>query len=238
MFNLIRNDIIKIMKKEINNMFKYIVIFLVLYLAFNDISYSGVSILVSYIIITNTFYNNENREDMQYISIVTKNREDIVYSRYILTVSIIMVLNLISVTIIYISSNFIFRGMVFNDVLFSMNIFLIIMSLVLPMFFKYGYHKSRILSATLSIVVYCVVGSFINMFNDRVYETNYFDIYKELIVLNDYSGPFSSMMKKLVYEINIKFLEFYTITIITIVLFIFSMYISVRIVRRNKYLIK
>lgn len=237
MLNLIKKETIKVIKSETNNIFKYILIFLVLYIGFNNLFYSGISILIGYMIVANIFNHQEKGNAKDYINTISCTYEDIVYSKYILATLIIIVTNLIIIFAMKISSILMFRGIVFNDVVFSINTFLIIMSIAIPMFFKYGYHNARFLCGTLGIIIYCVFGSFINMFNDRIYELEYFNLYQDKIALNDYSGAFSRTMSRIVYDIEPKYLSLFLITTLTIILFILSMYISLRIMknRRVKY---
>lgn len=234
MFNLIKKEIVKVINNEANNIFKYILIFLVLYIGFNNLFYSGISILLSYMVIGNIFNHNEKVNSKSYINKISCTYEDIVFVRYLIATVIIVIMNLLIIFIMKISSILMFRGIVFNDVVFSVNTFLIIMSIVIPIFFRYGYHNVRFLCGTLGIIIYCIFGSFINMFNDRIYELEYFKLYQAKIILNDYSGTFSKAMSKIVYGIDQKYLSLFFITTLIIILFIFSMYISLRIIKNRE----
>lgn len=234
MFNLIKRDIKIIVKNENNNIFKHIVIFWVLYLGFNNISYSSISILISYLIVTDMFYSSEQEWKNKSIKSLPNINENDVYARYIVAMLMIIITNAIIILIVDVLSNILFRGIVLNDIILSLNVFLIIMSFILPIFFKYGYYKARFSSGTIGIIIYCVYGSFMNMLSDRIYEIRYFITYQEKITLNECTGAFSKMIGDIVYGIDLKYLNLYVITVITILIFILSMYISTRIIKKVK----
>lgn len=238
MLKLIKIDIEKIIQNEKHHVLKYIVIFLVLYFGFNELFYGGISILISYLIVTNTFHNGYKEEFKDNIIDVASLNEDVVYIKYIVAVITIIIINIISICVMKLSSTLMFRSIVLNDVLFSINVFIVIMSFVFPIFFKYEYYSAKFTCGTISIVIYCIFGSFINMINDRIYEVNFLKMYKEEMLLNDYSGSFSKIMSKIAYGLDTKYLNFYFITTMAIILFIGSMYISLKIIKRHQSLIK
>lgn len=238
MLKLIKIDIKKIIQKEKHHILKYIVMFLVLYFGINELSYSGISILISYLIVTNTFHNGHKDELKDNIIDVSNLNEDTVYTKYIVAVITIIIVNIVIIYVMKLSSMLVYRSIVLNDVLFSINVFIVIMSFTLPIFFKYEYYSAKFTCGTISIIIYFIFGSFINMINDRIYEVNFLKIYKEEMLLNDYSGSFSKIMSNIAYGIDTKYLNFYFITTMTIMLFIASMYISLKIIKRHKSIIK
>lgn len=238
MLKLIKIDIEKIIQKEKHHILKYIIIFLVLYFGLNELSYSGISILISYLIVINTFHNGHNDEFKDNIIDVSSLNEDVVYTKYIVAVITIIIINMIIICLMTLCSTLMFRSIVLNDILFSINVFIAIMSFTLPIFFKYEYYSAKFTCGTISIVIYCIFGSFINMINDRIYEVNFLKMYKEEMFLNDYSGSFSKVMSKIVYGVDTKYLNSYFITTIAIILFIGSMYVSLKIIKRHQSLIK
>lgn len=87
--------------------------------------------------------------------------EDIVYSKYLLGVGLIISVTIIVSLLSKLTSLVFFRNMVLNDVFFSVNIFLAILTILLPLIFKFGYGKMKVCGFIVSIFnLLCIWKSF------------------------------------------------------------------------------
>ncbi|MGO1041403.1 ABC-2 transporter permease [Clostridioides difficile] len=226
MFNLIRKDlIVGISSDGIRNL-KYIVLFFVFYFFLNSISYYTVSVVIGYLIFVNTFECDYESDSRIFIRSMPVSIEDIVYSKYLLGVGLIIFITTIASLISKLTSLVFFRSMVLNDVFFSINIFLAILSIVLPLFFKFGYGKMKICGLIISILIYFVYGSLLRMVSMIVYQVKHVNYSK---VGGVYLSNYISDMT------NTRYINLYSVTFLTIIIFIISMYFSIKISKKNKF---
>ncbi|CCL36980.1 TPA: ABC-2 transporter permease [Clostridioides difficile] len=226
MFNLIRKDlIIGISSDGIRNL-KYILLFFVFYFFLNSISYYTVSIVVSYLIFINTFECDYENDSRIFIRSMPVSIEDIVYSKYLLGVGLIISVTIIVSLLSKLTSLMFFRNMVLNDVFFSVNIFLAILTILLPLIFKFGYGKMKVCGFIVSILIYFVYGSLLKMISMIVYQVKHFN----------YSKVGGVYLSNYVTDIaNTKYINLYSMTFLTIIIFIISMYFSIKISKKNKF---
>lgn len=226
MFNLIRKDlIIGISSDGIRNL-KYVLLFFVFYFFLNSISYYTVSVVIGYLIFVNTFECDYESDSRIFIRSMPVSIEDIVYSKYLLGVGLIIFITTIASLISKLTSLVFFRGMVLNDVFFSINIFLAILSIVLPLFFKFGYGKMKICGLIISILIYFVYGSLLRMVSMIVYQVKHVNYSK---VGGVYLSNYITDMT------NTRYINLYSVTFLTIIIFIISMYFSIKISKKNKF---
>lgn len=146
--------------------------------------------------------------------------EDIVYSKYLLGVGLIISVTIIVSLLSKLTSLVFFRNMVLNDVFFSVNIFLAILTILLPLIFKFGYGKMKVCGFIVSILIYFVYGSLLKMISMIVYQVKHFN----------YSKVGGVYLSNYVTDIaNTKYINLYSMTFLTIIIFIISMYFSIKI---------
>lgn len=226
MFNLIKKDlIVGISSDGIRNL-KYLLLFFVFYFFLNSISYYTVSIVIGYLIFVNTFECDYERDSRVFIRSMPVSIEDIVYSKYLLGVGLIIFITIIVSVISKLTSLVFFRSMVLNDVFFSINIFLAILSVILPLFFKFGYGKMKICGLIISILIYFVYGSLLRMVSMIVYQVKHVNYSK---VGGVYLSNYITDMT------NTRYINLYSVTFLTIIIFIVSMYFSIKISKKNKF---
>lgn len=226
MFNLIRKDLIVGVSSDGIRNLKYILLFFIFYFFLNSISYYTVSVVISYLIFVNTFECDYESDSRIFIRSMPVSIEDIVYSKYLLGVGLIIFITTIAPLISKLTSLVFFRSMVLNDVFFSINIFLAILSIVLPLFFKFGYGKMKICGLIISILVYFVYGSILRMVSMIVYQVKHVNYSK---VGGVYLSNYITDMT------NTRYINLYSITFLTVIIFIISMYFSIKISKKNKF---
>ncbi|MGX9756683.1 ABC-2 transporter permease [Clostridioides difficile] len=226
MFNLIKKDlIVGISSDGIRNL-KYLLLFFVFYFFLNSISYYTVSVVICYLIFVDTFECDYEHESRIFIRSMPVSIEDIVYSKYLLGVGLIIFITIIASLISKLTSLVFFRSMVLNDVFFSINIFLAILSVILPLFFKFGYGKMKICGLIISILIYFVYGSLLRIVSMIVYQVKHVNYSK---VGGVYLSNYITDMT------NTRYINLYSVTFLTIIIFIISMYFSIKISKKNKF---
>ncbi|HGS9924164.1 TPA: ABC-2 transporter permease, partial [Clostridioides difficile] len=168
-------------------------------------------------------YENDSRI---FIRSMPVSIEDIVYSKYLLGVGLIISVTIIVSLLSKLTSLVFFRNMVLNDVFFSVNIFLAILTILLPLIFKFGYGKMKVCGFIVSILIYFVYGSLLKMISMIVYQVKHFN----------YSKVGGVYLSNYVTDIaNTKYINLYSMTFLTIIIFIISMYFSIKISKKNKF---
>lgn len=227
MLNLIKKDIITSIKAEGIKNIKYLLIFLVFYVIFRDQHYYITPVFISYLILANTFYCDYENNSRDFIKSMPTSSEDIVYSKYIMGVATILIITILCTIINQIFSVFLLREVVLDDIYFGVNSFLIIISIILPLYFKFGYHKVRGLCGFISvfILIFCI--NTLSMISDKVFYSSRSDYFISY-------GPLSSIGNVIINFIenaSSKYLNLNTITFITLIIFIISMYASLKIIK-------
>lgn len=240
MFNLIKKDIITSIKAEGISNIKYLLIILIFYLIFRDETHYITPIFISYLILANTFYCDYNNNARNFIKSMPTSMEDIVYSKYIMGVGTILLVTILCSIINKISSTFFFRSPVLNDLYFSVNIFLLISSFILPIFFKFGYHKVRTLCGVLGVGITIISTSLFSVVSDKVYYLRQYEGVSEgsSTSIGYFYQSTTNIFEKFIdylYNIDARYVNLNTLTFITLIIFIISMYISLKIVKSKKY---
>lgn len=240
MVNLIKKDIITTIISDKKQIIKYILVFLGAYLILNALTYSILSVFISYLMLANTFYCDYENNSRNFIKSMPVSKEDIVYSKYIMGIGLILITTTIITLSNQILSIFFYRGPVLNDVLFSVNIFLMIISFVLPMYFKFGYNKVRILAGISSVFIGGLYSGFLNLIGILVYMDKQVSLGIYIGYGMSFAGPFSNIFQTIndymMNNINVTYVNLYTISIATAIIFILSMYTSIRIAKSSNRL--
>lgn len=242
MLNLIKKDFIVSIKGYGKSNLKYLFIFLFMYLFMNTQSYYITPILISYIILANTFNNDYKNKNMNYINSMPSSKEDIVYSKYMLAVILIIGVIIITSILNLLLSTIFHRQNVLNDSYYALVIFTIIVSVIFPMYFKFGYHNVRIGAGVISILIFYIVFIPMNILSNFLYLASL----PENVAYGTslFIGTLSNFFNTLVNELEMPYLSFEAITIISLLILIISLYISLKIinkefkVKKNKQFLK
>lgn len=230
MINLIKKDFIVSIRGEGIRNIKYLLVFLFMYFFLNSASYYTTPIFISYLIVANTFYNDYKSNNMNYINSIPVSKEDIVYSKYILAFIVIILVTTICSLINFILEPIFHRSSVLNDIYFSLSIFILIVSIVLPMYFKFGYHNIRNIAGGLSVFIFFIAFIPIDMITIMIHNSN---IQNELSCIS-FTGPFSDL---LIFLDNMN-ITMPAIVMTIFIIFILSMYISLKIINKKNNKIK
>lgn len=216
MLSLIKKDILVTLKSDKLLLLSYIATMYIFYTLFNPFAYCFASVFFSYLILSRSFYYDNENDSNRFIMSMPTSKEDIVYSKYILGFGLIILITMINNACIELMSGQFFRGTVLNDVLSSLTIYLILISIVLPTFFIF---KNQNISKFIGIVVgtlLFLVSVFFIIASDMGPDTN--DFIWTMKVMN-------------IFTINF---TFYNLSIISVIIYIFSMFLSLKIVNIKK----
>ncbi|SCH30703.1 ABC-2 transporter permease [Romboutsia sp. 1001713B170207_170306_H8] len=180
MFDLIRKDILVLIKSDKLFLIRYVLTVLLIYTILNPISYYLSSIFLSYVTLISTFSYDQENDSSRFIMSMPINKENIVYSRYILSLIFIFISTVINNTLFEILSGKIYRGPVFNDVLICLILYLLTVSLILPLHFKFKNKRIvNVICIFLFLIILLKVGKFLNLIVDTASNNvnNFFDLY-------------------------------------------------------------
>lgn len=234
MINLIKKDFIVSIRGEGIRNIKYLLVFLFMYFFLNSASYYITPIFISYLIVANTFYNDYKSNNMNYINSIPVSKEDIVYSKYILAFIVIILVTTICSLINFILEPIFHRSSVLNDIYFSLSIFILIISIVLPMYFKFEYHNIRNIAGGLSVVIFFIAFIPMDMIATMIYHSSTSNESSYI----SFSGSFSNLLNFLVNQFSIMNISMPIIVMTIFIIFILSMYISLRIINKKNNKIK
>lgn len=227
MINLIKKDFIVSMRAEGKSNIKYILLFLFGYFFMNSFSYFATPVFISYLIFANTFYYDYKSNNMDFLNSMPTNKENIVYSKYILALIIIITNTIIFGIVNTIFSKLYYRETVLNDVYYSINLFLIIVSVIIPLYFKFGYHKVRVMAGFISAILFIFSFSLLQNIADREYHVRHPETSYSVAMY----GPFRKVFEYISMEMNVTYINIQNITILTSAIFIISMIISLKILK-------
>lgn len=234
---------IKLIKKDARLIFKsisykYLILGLLLIALFvNFFSYiipMILPIVLTYIVVTNSFNNDALNKSEVFILSLPNKKEDIVYSKYLLVI-ISLFLSLILDYLIFDVFKIIgVRKIVLQDIQINIVASLLSMSAIMPLIFKLGYSKLRLLYPVITFFIGYLVYK-----NDSI--TNLINYGKESLLMQ-----ISHKLGILLYRFfsfnnydftNISINIYLIITaFLSAIIFIISMYLSLR-VYKNKDII-
>ncbi|NLZ34072.1 MAG: ABC-2 transporter permease [Clostridiales bacterium] len=226
---------IKLIKKDARLIFKsisykYLILGLLLIALFvNVFSYiipMILPIVLTYIVVTNSFNNDALNKSEVFILSLPNKKEDIVYSKYLLVI-ISLFLSLILDYLIFDVFKIIgVRKIVLQDIQINIVASLLSMSAIMPLIFKLGYSKLRLLYPVITFFIGYLVYK-----NDSI--TNLINHGKESLLMQ-----ISHKLGILLYRFfsfnnydftNISINIYLIITaFLSAIIFIISMYISLR----------
>lgn len=237
MLNLIKKDLIVCVKSERFNVIKYILIFILMYLFCNDISYYATPVIITYLIMIGVFSSDYENNSDKFIRSIPIDLDDVVYSRYLIGVSTSIVITILTLFIHDLLSISMFRRTVFYDFVFAMDVNLLVLSVTMPMFFRYGYEKIKIAASILAIAIFTISASFFNALSEKIYRASNTSI---LISMNgsryETIHAFNQIFRGIVSKINIDSINMVTVGIACIIIFIISMGRSLKSMKKNRYI--
>lgn len=211
-----------------------LIIFTLYYIFINSIGdyyiFGILPVFLSYIFIMQTFSKTEKNNANKYILSMPIKREDVVFSKYVLSLSIIL---MFSFTILALNKINLFgvSSMAMQDIYINVVSFLLSMSIIFPLIFKLGYKVTKFLAPIISIIIfrYISVTSSLSAFLYNKEENFIIKICKNIANL------IHNIEKNRVFDPVKKTTEVYLILIpiIVFILFITSMGISLA-VYKNK----
>lgn len=229
MIDLLKKDFIVSIKGEGIRNIKYVLIFLLMYFLFNSQSYYITPMFISYLIVADTFYNDYKGKNMNYINSMPISKEDIVYSKYILAIITIIIITSICGILNFLLEPVFHRSMVLNDIYYSITIFIAVISITLLLYFKFGYHKIRTLAGTISIIIFFIVLIPMSAITDIVHHAKTIGIDQGI----SFVGPFSSIFNYISNKPELINISRFIIFILVWLIFIISMYISLKIINEK-----
>lgn len=234
MFNLIKKDIIATITSNKKFLLEYLFILLFMYTILNQISYSTANIILSYLILMNTFRcDNENNSGDFILSIPT-NKEKVVYSKYVMSFVLIIITTIMNSIITTLLGGIFYRGPVLNDVLMSNIVFLIIVSIVLPIILKFGYQKSKFYVVGISLIFASFVFTILNIVSMLVWNNSHEETILGIISTGPSIGLLNDLFEYIIEHLNTTYINLFTISFVSILIFLLSMYVSLRIVGNKK----
>lgn len=160
MINLLKKDI----RACFNTDFKMIIKLLVGIVVFSTIlmpfATVAIPLFLSYIFIIKSFQIDELNKCDYFFNSMPIDKEDIVYSKYILSTIIILTSLIFSYIYSYVIKSIWYVDLLtIESILIILNLLLLLVSITLPIIFKYGYSKSYIainliVGITLVIVIF------------------------------------------------------------------------------------
>ena len=225
MFQLIKKDLLVALKiKSIKTAIFTFIIVLVLLPAFSSMYPAILPIIITYIVVMNSFYYDSLNNSESYILCMPNKREDVVYSKYILVTLVLILSNVLSYLFFGINILITSRLMVLQDTIVSLYSIIISFIIIIPLVFKLGYKVVRIIGPIITIIIsysfvikydYLIMGyglqnAFLMNISNKigVFFAKYFNL-----ITHDYASRAMSIYKVLVF-------------LIIVFIFLLSMFIS------------
>ncbi len=154
MLQLIKKDLLVALKiKSIKNTAFIFAIALILLQGMIYPLQAILPIMITYIIVMNSFYYDNLNNSESYILSMPNKKEDVVYSKYILVILVLFLSNILMYILFGNNIFFTFRLMVLQDTIVSFYTVLLSFTIIIPLTFKLGYKVTRILSPIITIVL-------------------------------------------------------------------------------------
>lgn len=228
MLQLIKKDLLVSLK--VKSLKPVIFTFLVGLLLLSTFSYIFpiiLPIIITYVVVMNSFYYDSLNKSESYVLSLPNKREDVVYSKYILVLLVLFLSNILMFILFGINILSSIRVMVLQDVVITSLTTLFSFSIIIPIIFKYGYKVGRIVAPITTIII-----GYINYTNNTL--NNFIDYGKETFLIT-LSRKIGILLYKIFefknYDYRVIATNGYLILLfmIAIVLFLFSSYISLKI---------
>ena len=232
MFGLIKKDLLVSLKvKSFKTIIFTFIVGLFLLTTFSYIFPTLLPIMITYIVVMNSFYYDNLNKSESYILSLPNKREDVVYSKYILILILLALSNVLMFVLFGINILNSVRVMVLQDVVISSVTILLSFSIIIPIIFRYKYRIIRILAPFITIII--------GFWVMRSYSLNNFlNSGKESILIR-LSRKIGVILYKLFqfdyrdYKVIASNIYIILLFIIAIVIFLFSSYISLKIYNKT-----
>lgn len=228
MLQLIKKDLLVSLKvKSLKPVIFTFIVGLLLLSTFSYIFPIILPIIITYVVVMNSFYYDSLNKSESYVLSLPNKREDVVYSKYILVLLVLFLSNILIFILFGINILSSIRVMVLQDVVITSLTILFSFSIIIPIIFKYGYKVGRIAAPIITIIVGYI--SYINnTLSDFIYngkETFLITLSRKIGVLLYKIFEFKNYDHIVIATNGYLILLF----MIAIVLFLFSSYISLKI---------
>ena len=160
MINLLKKDIRSCFKTDFKMIIKLLVGIVVFSTILMPFATVAIPLFLSYIFIIKSFQIDELNKCDYFFNSMPIDKEDIVYSKYILSTIIILISLIFSYIYSYVIKSIWYVDLLtIESILIILNLLLLLVSITLPIIFKYGYNKSYIAinlitGITLVIVIF------------------------------------------------------------------------------------
>lgn len=145
MVNLLKKDIMACFKMDFRMILKLIIGIMVFSTILMPLAPIAIPLFISYIFIIRSFQLDELNKCDYFFNSMPIDKEDIVYSKYILSTIIIIISLIFSYLFSFvIESVWYVNLLTIESILNILTILLILSSITLPIMFKYGYNKSYV----------------------------------------------------------------------------------------------
>lgn len=189
-------------------------------------------IIITYMVVMNTFYYDSLNNSESYILSLPNKREDVVYSKYILILLLLFLSNILMYILFGINILNSVRVMVLQDIVVSWLTILVSFSIILPLIFKYKYRVVRIVAPFITIFIGYLAysNSTIINFIENGKETFLISISRKIgILLHSIFNNFNNYDYRAVASTIYIILLF----MISVIIFLFSIYISLKIYEKR-----
>lgn len=198
MINLLKKDLIACFKTDTKTIIKLIIGLFIFSSILYALSSITIPLFISYIFILRSFQLDEINKCDYFFNSLPIDKEDVVYSKYLLS-TIIIIFSLIF-TFIYSKIMRNFWGVCnFNlDIVFSiLSIVFFLISILFPIVFKYGYKKSYVLLNLIITIV--VIVSIFTVTGEKVMSISDVD---KISKWNEYSLVIKTGISMIMYLIS------------------------------------
>jgi ABC-2 type transport system permease protein len=230
MLQLIKKDLLVSLKiKSLKAVILTSIVGLFLLSIFSYIFPTILPIIITYVVVMNSFYYDSLNNAESYILSLPNKREDVVYSKYILVFLILFLSNILMYILFGINILNSTRVIVLYDVIVSSTTILFSFSIILPIIFKYRYKVGRVVAPFITIFIgYLSFRSNANTLNNFIEngkETVLISLSRKIGVLTYNIFKFNNYDYKVIAATIYIVLLF----IIAIILFLVSNYITLKI---------
>lgn len=163
MINLLKKDIISCFKTDLKTITKLLIGIFIFSLMLMPLATIAIPLFLSYIFILRSFQADELNKCDYFFNSMPIDKVDIVYSKYILSTIIIIISLLFTYMYSYvIESIWHVNVLTIEFILIIVSILLLLVSITLPILFKYGYSKSYVVVNLITGITVFIV-AFISM---------------------------------------------------------------------------
>ena len=152
MINLLKKDIRACFKTDFKMIIKLLVGIVVFSTILMPFATVAIPLFLSYIFIIKSFQIDELNKCDYFFNSMPIDKEDIVYSKYILSTIIILISLIFSYIYSYVIKSIWYVDLLtIESILIILNLLLLLVSITLPIIFKYGYNKTERAQKALSV---------------------------------------------------------------------------------------